>query len=268
MTEKTPPLDIATVEACTRKKFSGQAYSPETICRQEVKGSREYFDVLLALRMDLLRPYLRQARVLDLCCATGEHLLDLAPEMGAGIGLDFSHPFLRKALRRRSTLGCPSIQFAEGNARQLPFRDGAFDLVYSFSSLYLIPRAGEILQEVSRVLRPGGLCVLELGNLYSLNTLVCRARPDLAAPHHISVTEMKGLLARAPLRVIRHRAFQILPFWGRGPFWLKPLLHPAWKRLLQRRAGGRMLDEWISNLPGLRRLAFRHIFVCQKPAES
>jgi hypothetical protein len=52
--------------------------------------------------------------------------------------------------------------------------------------------------------------------------------------------------------------------WGDRPWWLKPLLHPVWTRLLAIRIKGRMLDEWISSLPLLRRFAFRHVLLCEK----
>jgi len=33
---------------------------------------------------------------------------------------------------------------------------------------------------------------------------------------------------------------------------------------LTREVGGKILDEWISNLPVFKQFAFRHIFVCEK----
>ena len=72
------------------------------------------------------------------------------------------------------------------------------------------------------------------------------------------------MLSQNGLSVIEHRAFQILPLWADRPGWLWPLLHPKWKKLMAHRVRGRMIDEWISNLPGLKSLAFRHIIVAEK----
>ncbi len=75
---------------------------------------------------------------------------------------------------------------------------------------------------------------------------------------------MKRLLQAANLSIVDHRAFQILPLWGNRPKWLRPLLHPLWKRTLQKQVRGKMVDQWISNLPMMKNLAFRHIIVCRK----
>src|SRR5262245_42657176 len=67
------------------------------------------------------------ARVLDLCCGTGD-LCFLAAGMGARrvTGLDFTLPMLAVARQRKAEEG-PSVEFAEGDALRLPFPDGSFD---------------------------------------------------------------------------------------------------------------------------------------------
>lgn len=104
------------------------------------------------------------ARVLDLCCGTGD--LTLALERAgraAVIGTDFAHPMLVRArekagrMNRRHSPGA----YAEADALTLPFADGSFDLVtvaFGFRNLANYERG---LGEMCRVLRPGG----ELGIL-------------------------------------------------------------------------------------------------------
>ena len=77
--------------------------------------------------------------------------------------------------------------------------------------------------------------------------------------------EIQQALAAAGFVEEERRCFQLLPLWAGRPAWLWPLLHPVWKSVLKRRLAGRMLDEWISSLPGLRAFAFRHVIVCRKP---
>lgn len=261
------PEDVASIERDTREKYSGASYSPDSICRIVPQNPADFFDILLNYRLALVRECGRDAVVLDLCCATGEHLMDVVSAMKRGVGLDFSAPFVERARETKEARGIANVEFVEGNARQLPFEDGSFDLVYCFSSLYHIPRVDEVIAEIARVLRPSGVCILEMGNRWSLNTLVCNASPELATPCHHSVPEMRRMIRSAGLVVRRHRAFQILPYWGTRPRWLGLFLRGFWKRMLQRRVCGRMLDEWISNLPGLRSLAFRQFFVCGKAQE-
>ena len=72
------------------------------------------------------------ARVLDLCCGTGDMafaLLRQAKQSGAEIlGADFSHAMLQRA--REKSRGT-SLRWIEADALQLPFPDDHFDLLTS-----------------------------------------------------------------------------------------------------------------------------------------
>jgi ubiquinone/menaquinone biosynthesis C-methylase UbiE len=97
-----------------------------------------------------------QANVLDLGCGTGRLLERLAtkfPEL-RGTGLDLSPKMLQVA--RLSNRHHPRLIFIEGKAEALPFGDGQFDAVFNSISFlhYLEPK--QVLQEVARVLTPGG----------------------------------------------------------------------------------------------------------------
>jgi len=104
------------------------------------------------------------ARVLDICCGTGDLLLALErasgePRPAAVFGSDFCHPML--AIARRKTLrNGAAAAFFEADALCLPLRDGSFDLVtvaFGFRNLADY-QAG--LAEMRRVLRPGGVAAI------------------------------------------------------------------------------------------------------------
>jgi ubiquinone/menaquinone biosynthesis C-methylase UbiE len=249
----------------SRRKYSGEKYNPQTIMKSAtVKSGDDYFDLLTRRKVEILLPYVEGRRVLDLCCATGQTLFAIANRIAYGVGLDFSMPFLEASERERRASKYEHLRFACGNARQLPLRNESVDVVYSFASLYGIPRLGDTMREIGRVLVPKGIAVFDLGNLHSLNTLVCRAHKEIAPPCHVSLGTMRRAMSDAGLRIVEHRAFQMLPYWGSKPKALRPLLVPFWKRLAARTLRGRMLDEWIAKLPLARSLAFRHLFVCRK----
>ena len=94
-------------------------------------------------------------RVLDVGCGTGS-LTFMLPEIAnvqAITGIDLTPGFVEFARRRNSDL---RITFQEGDARQLPFEDGAFDRAFSMLVLQFIPDAARAVAEMKRVVRPGG----------------------------------------------------------------------------------------------------------------
>ncbi len=97
-----------------------------------------------------------QANVLDLGCGTGRLLNRLATEFPnlRGTGLDFSPQMLRIA--RQSNRHHPRLIYVEGNAESLPFAEGQFDAVFNTISFLHYPQPQQVLNEVLRVLTPGG----------------------------------------------------------------------------------------------------------------
>lgn len=250
------------IETATRAKYSGAVYQPETISVMPAARPADYSSRMQALKLDLIREHCQGDSLLDVCCSTGLQLASLAPGRRLAVGVDFSVPFLVHASKTHGD----AIQVVCGNARALPLATGSVAGAYSLASLYHIPDVGEVIAEIGRVLRPRGRCVLDMGNEDSLNNIVCRAYPELAAPCHVPVAAMIRMIHDAGMRVLLHRTFQILPMWGDRPARLKWLMAPALIRFMAREVGGRMVDEWVSSLPILRRYAFRHVLVCEKSA--
>ena len=119
------------------------------------------------LRGILARP---DARVLDLCCGTGDLALALARAGMAQIfGADFAHGMLVRA--RQKAAGVPAAQhpgappapeFLEADALRLPFPDAFFDLVTSAFGFRNLANYHDGLREIFRVLKPGGtLAILD-----------------------------------------------------------------------------------------------------------
>jgi demethylmenaquinone methyltransferase/2-methoxy-6-polyprenyl-1,4-benzoquinol methylase len=105
----------------------------------------------------LCRP---RARVLDLCCGTGDLLLALAARRGGLVyGADFCHPMLVEA--RRKIARRPALVF-EADALRLPLADASLDLVTIAFGLRNLANYRQGLEELRRVLGPGGmLAILE-----------------------------------------------------------------------------------------------------------
>ena len=102
--------------------------------------------------------YRKQARVLDLCCGTGDMAFALkrrAGPKGASIfGADFSHLMLQ--LARQKTNPASPVRWIEADALRLPLPESAFDLVTSAFGFRNLADYDGGLREILRVLRPGG----------------------------------------------------------------------------------------------------------------
>ncbi len=102
------------------------------------------------------------ARVLDVACGTGIVARMVASRLGPEgrvAGLDFS-PAMLAAARRAATADGLEIEWREGSAQDLPFDDGAFDLVFCQMGLQFFPDRPRAVAEMHRVLAPGGRAVL------------------------------------------------------------------------------------------------------------
>ena len=96
------------------------------------------------------------ARVLDLCCGTGDMAFALHRQ-GSNTritGADFSHAMLRLASAKRGRNG--ALKWIEADALQLPFPDQSFDLVTSAFGFRNLADYDAGLHEIWRVLKPEG----------------------------------------------------------------------------------------------------------------
>ncbi len=98
-------------------------------------------------------------RVLDVGCGPGNFTRTFARAAGAGlvVGLDASRTMLERAVGETHA---GNVAYVRGDAGALPFRDASFDAVCCFAALYLIERPTRALDEISRVLAPGGRVAL------------------------------------------------------------------------------------------------------------
>jgi demethylmenaquinone methyltransferase / 2-methoxy-6-polyprenyl-1,4-benzoquinol methylase len=122
----------------------------------------------------LARP---DARVLDLCCGTGDMTFALChearrqtgaePEKSSPqiLGADFSHAMLQRAAAKSSAAGQNGeTGWIEADALNLPFPGQHFDLVTSAFGFRNLADYDAGLREIARVLRPGGECgILDFG---------------------------------------------------------------------------------------------------------
>jgi demethylmenaquinone methyltransferase/2-methoxy-6-polyprenyl-1,4-benzoquinol methylase len=100
-----------------------------------------------------------EARVLDLCCGTGDMAFALRRQAGKCsptiLGADFSHAMLHRAKSKSAATG---LCWVEADALRLPFPDAMFDLVTTAFGFRNLADYDAGLREIMRILRPGGEC--------------------------------------------------------------------------------------------------------------
>ena len=106
-------------------------------------------------------------RTLDLCCGFGRHTLAMAEQGLDAFGLDLSADLLRAAGELPGFGEHLAGRLVRADATRPPYAGAAFDSVaVLFSSFGYFGEAGDgrMLDGIARILRPGGLAVLDLMN--------------------------------------------------------------------------------------------------------
>lgn len=148
---------------------------------------------------------------LDAACGTGRHAAYLAALGHRVSGIDATAEMLEKAKAR-----VPSAHFETADLREIPLRDGAMDCAVCTLALTHCPDLGPPVQELARVVRPGGhvvisdvhpvMVLLGLHGGYRLN----QTEYGVVKNHVHLAADYLAALDKAGLKVIKC----IEPLWG------------------------------------------------------
>jgi ubiquinone/menaquinone biosynthesis C-methylase UbiE len=118
-----------------------------------------------------LSEFQKEAKKISAQLAPGSNVLEVAPGPGylsvelarlghfKITGLDISHTFVRIAQGHAKEQGV-DIDFRQGNASAMPFEPGSFDFIYCRAAFKNFSQPLEAINEMHRVLRPGGRAVI------------------------------------------------------------------------------------------------------------
>jgi SAM-dependent methyltransferase len=180
-------------------------------------------------------------RLLDAGCGTGGNLLHLGT-MGWATGIDVA---------REATAACRTrgVRVARAGLRALPFPDAVFHLVVSFDVLYhaWVDDDGAAVEEMARVLRPGGLMLVRVP---ALRILWGAHDEAVGSRHRYTRRELRQLLEGQGLTVVRSTYANTLLF---------PLL--LGRRTLDRVLGREGSD--VGFLPAPFEWLFRHLLLAE-----
>jgi arsenite methyltransferase len=128
------------------------------------------------------------AQVLDVGCGSGWAARLLAQQAHAGqvVGIDVSDEMIGVAREQSKSLA--NVEFRVASAESLPFPDNSFTHAFSMESLYYYADIGKALNEVYRVLKPGGVFVTVV-DLYEENAPSHQWIETLKVPVQLLSTE-------------------------------------------------------------------------------
>lgn len=110
------------------------------------------------------------ATILDAGCGPGEHSIRVARAGFHVCAVDISASMLEHTRRRAKSAGVlDSVEFHREDLTQLGFASASFEYVFSWGVVIHIPEAGKALDELARIIKPGGKLALYLTNSSSLD---------------------------------------------------------------------------------------------------
>jgi ubiquinone/menaquinone biosynthesis C-methylase UbiE len=200
------------------------------VARDQVFGSREYFDAIENYRYGIDAPWIKRAVgfedyagkfVLEVGFGTGTDLLQFARAGAIVTGVDLTPRSIEIARRRFQIYGLDA-ELINGDAENLSFPNQSFDIVYSFGVLHHTPNTSQAILEIRRVLKPGGKAIVMLyhrASLYYFGSIILKhgllhgelataSRGEIMS-RHVEYSETGGRpLVKAYTRSQARRLFQ------------------------------------------------------------
>ena len=209
--------------------------------------------------------------VLDAGCGNGNILIRAISQTSGKksqkeriryVGLDFSRNMLGMAALRSH-----DASFAQGCVNHLPFKSETFDRVVSSGVITCLPTVQDAMRSLAefyRVLKPGGILVVDFFNRQSHYTRVRRTlfKEAINPPEYISPSSFKAQLEDAGFKLQTFRGFDYKPYQGY-------LFMSRWHKLVdpcfvQERFSRFVEASVVPKIPGISRFGYRIYVKCVK----
>lgn len=145
---------------CGSGSVSTEVYNIMTDDYSEMKGYTQDADLGLGCGLPTNFAHIKLGdTVIDLGSGAGNDCFIARHETGEKgkvIGIDFTPEMIKRARINAEKLGFNNVEFREGDIEEMPVSDNMADVVVSNCVLNLVPNKRNVIQEIYRVLKPGG----------------------------------------------------------------------------------------------------------------
>ena len=116
---------------------------------------------MIAVLKDFYSGNIENLTVLDIGSSTGIIASVLSKNFGKVVGIDIDRPAVEYAANQFRDR---NIRFSVADSMNLAFKDNQFDVAICAQVYEHVPKAAQLMQEIHRVLKPGGVCYFAAGN--------------------------------------------------------------------------------------------------------
>ena len=132
------------------KKKIWDLYAP--IYKQAMRADSEIYEYMYTRIPEVIL----DKEVLEIATGPGLLAKHVAPAAKKMIATDYSDGMIAEAKKGNNP---ENLTFEVANAMDLPYDDNSFDVVLIANALHIVPDPEKVLQEIDRVLRPGGILI-------------------------------------------------------------------------------------------------------------
>ncbi|MBI4283592.1 MAG: class I SAM-dependent methyltransferase [Chloroflexi bacterium] len=145
--------------AINRKRYIKDVYVKYWItAREKIYGFLEYDKSLCRYICEHVP---NGGKLLEVAIGTGYPFADFFQKAGYSVsGIDISPDLIEKCRQLN-----PNIKCQVGDAEKLDYTDDYFDVTYCFHSTWYFPNLNQVIDEMLRVTRPGGIVIFDIENL-------------------------------------------------------------------------------------------------------
>lgn len=235
----------------------------------EYPHTQEYMGFLDRVFLQTL-PAGNLGTVAELCCGRGEAFELIGDRIECGVGVDVSMAMLEAARQ-----GHPNhkLAFVQGDATKLPLKTSSFDAVFILGGIHHVNDRRALFAEIARILKPGGVLyfrepVSDFLLWRWLRAIVYRLSPGLdhETERPLIWQETVPLLSEVGMETVRwstHGFLGFCLFMNSDILFVNRLFRflPGIRAITK---ASTVVDEWLTNLPGLKRAGLQVVGVARK----